>query len=78
MEKYCKSSREHATNVLNFEKTKMLPLTKEELKLHQDARNCYIFEKIILQKLAESKNYWKEIIPIIQVNIEVQHILFVV
>ena len=27
--KFCISLREHATNVINFEKKKMLPLTKE-------------------------------------------------
>ena len=42
MKKCCSSLREHATNILNFEKKKRLPLTKEELKLHQNARNCYI------------------------------------
>ena len=35
----------------------MLPLIKEELKLHQHARSCYICG--ILQKLAKSKNYRK-------------------
>ena len=29
MKKFCTSSREHATNVINFEKKKILPLTKE-------------------------------------------------
>ena len=37
----------------------MLPLTKEELKSHQDARNCYIFGKRILKKLSKGINYWK-------------------
>ena len=37
----------------------MLPLTKEELKSHQDARNCYIYGEIILKKLSKSINYWK-------------------
>ena len=40
MNKFCSSLRKHATNELNFEKKKMLPLTKEDLKLHQDAGNC--------------------------------------
>ena len=40
MKRFCSSLREHATNILNFEKKKMLPLTKEELNLHQDATNC--------------------------------------
>ena len=35
----------------------MLPLTKEELKSHQDARNCYICEKRILKTLLKSINY---------------------
>ena len=37
----------------------MLLLTKEELKLHQEARNCYIYEKGILQNFAQNKNYRK-------------------
>ena len=34
MKKFCSSLTEHATYMLNFEKKKMLPLTKEELKFH--------------------------------------------
>ena len=37
----------------------MLPLTKEELKSHQDAKACYICEKGILKKFPKSINYWK-------------------
>ena len=37
----------------------MLPLTKEELKPHQDAKVCYICGKRILKKLYKSINYWK-------------------
>ena len=33
MKKFCTSSREYATNVINFEKTKMLPLTKKRAKI---------------------------------------------
>ena len=32
MKKFCKSIKEHAKNVISFEKNKMKPLTKEELK----------------------------------------------
>ena len=39
---FCTSLREHATNVINFEKKKMLSLTKKMLKLHQDVTECYI------------------------------------
>ena len=59
MKKFCESLREHAKNIIDFEKKKMLPLTKEELKSHQDAKICYICGKGILQKLAKSKSYRK-------------------
>ena len=39
MKNFCGSIREHVIYIFNFEKTKMFLLTKEELKLHQDARN---------------------------------------
>ena len=32
MKKFCESLREHAKNIIDFEKKKMLRLTKEELK----------------------------------------------
>ena len=59
MKKFCSSLRQHATNILNFEKKQMLLLTKEELKLYQDARNCCIRGKRTLQKLAKNRNYRK-------------------
>ena len=34
IKKFCESLREHAKNIIDFEKKKMLPLTKEELKSH--------------------------------------------
>ena len=45
MRKFCESLREHVKNIIDFEKKKMLPLTKEELKPHQDV----ICEKKILK-----------------------------
>ena len=59
MKKFCESLREHAKNIINFEKKEMLPLTKEELKSHQDAKVCYICGKRILQKLTKNDNYQK-------------------
>ena len=73
-EKFCESLREHAINIIDFEKKKMLPLTKGELKSHQDAKVCYIFSKRILKKALKKTN----IITIIQINIEAQHIVFVI
>ena len=57
MKKFCTSLREHAKNITDFETKKMLPLTKEESKSHQDARVCYICGKRILKKFAKDKNY---------------------
>ena len=58
----------------------MVPLTKEEFKLYQDARVCYvIFVEKKSHRLLEIKITEKsEIIIIIQVNIEAQHIVFVI
>ena len=47
--------------MLNFEKKSILPLTEEELRLYQDARNCFICGKRMLRKLVKSKNYRKVI-----------------
>ena len=57
MKKFCESLRKHAKNIIHFKKKKILQLTKEELKSHQDAKVCYICGKRILQKLAKNKNY---------------------
>ena len=45
MKKFCESLREHAKNIIDFEKKKMLPLTKEELKPQQHAKVCDIYGK---------------------------------
>ena len=33
MKKFCESLREHGKNIIDFQKEKMLPLTKEEQKI---------------------------------------------
>ena len=59
MKKVCSSLREHATNVINFEKKKMLPLKNQELKSNQYAKACHICEKRISKKFTNDKNYQK-------------------
>ena len=59
MKKFCISLREHATDVINFEKKKMLPLTEKELKLHQDSTVCCHFKNKLTRKLAKYKNHLK-------------------
>ena len=59
MEKFCESLREQTKNIMDFQKKKMLPLTKEELKSHQDAKLCHICGKRILKNLYKIINYRK-------------------
>ena len=59
MKKFCESLREHAESIIDFKKKQMLPLTKEELKSHQDPKICYLCGKIILKKLSKNINYQK-------------------
>ena len=60
MKNFCTCFRKDAANVINFEKKKMLTLTKKELKLHHDATECYICGKRFLKKFVKDKNYRKE------------------
>ena len=59
MKKSITSLREHAANVIDIVKKKILPLTKKELKLHKDMTKCYICGKRFLKTLAIDKNYQK-------------------
>ena len=44
-EKVFKDLREHATKIINYEKKKMIALTKEEKKYHNEQETCYICKK---------------------------------
>ena len=50
--KFSYSVRQHVKNIIDFKKKKILLLTKEELKSHQDTKVCHICRKIILKKFA--------------------------
>ena len=45
IKKFCTSLREHTKNIIDFEKKKMLPLTKEELKLYKIQKYVIFVEK---------------------------------
>ena len=45
MKKFCKDLKEHATRIINYEKKKIIPLTKEEKINHNDQKICYICKK---------------------------------
>ena len=45
MKKFCLNLREHATKIINYEKKKMIPLTKKEEKNHNKQKVCHICRK---------------------------------
>ena len=45
MKTFCKDLREHATKIINYEKKKMIPLTKKEEENHNKQKVCYICKK---------------------------------
>ena len=44
MKKFCKDLKEHATRIINYEKNKIIPLTKEKIN-YNDQQICYICKK---------------------------------
>ena len=46
MKNFCLDLREHATKIINYEKKAMIPLTKEEDKMHNRQKFCYICKKV--------------------------------
>ena len=51
MKKFCTSLREHATNVINFEKKKILPLTKKQAKITPRCNRLLHLSKKIVKKV---------------------------
>ena len=45
MKNFCKNLKEHATRIINYEKKKIIPLTKEEKINYNDQKVCYISKK---------------------------------
>ena len=45
MNKFCKDLIEHVTKIINYEKTKMIPLTTKEKIYHNKQKICYIRKK---------------------------------
>ena len=59
MRKFCKSLREHAVKIIDFEKTKMIPLTKEQHGSYEKTKICYICKNKFKHKYTNDKNYLK-------------------
>ena len=71
--------REHAMKTINFKKKKMKLLTKEHQESYENPKVCYICEETSEYKYLKDKRYHKlEIIVIVQGNIEVLHIAYVI
>ena len=45
MIKFCKDLTEYATRIIDYEKKKIIPLTKEEKIHYNDQQICYICKK---------------------------------
>ena len=59
MKKFCESLREHAKSIIDFEKKKMLPLTRKELKSFIDADVCYLCRIRSLKYVSKNINSQK-------------------
>ena len=59
MKNFCESLREHTVEIINFEKKKMVPLTKEQRELNKKSKIIYICKIKFKQKYAKDKNYHK-------------------
>ena len=51
MKKFCKDLKEHATKIIIYENKEMIPLTKEEEKMHHRQKKCYICNKSLYWKI---------------------------
>ena len=51
----------HSTNTIDFEKEKILPLTKIKVKIKQRSNRSYVCGEKFLKKFANDKNYQKVI-----------------
>ena len=45
MKKFCEDFGIHAAKIINYEKKKVIPLTKAEKIYHNEQRICYICKK---------------------------------
>ena len=52
IEKFCKDLKELGTEMINFKKKEMIPLTNKEIKSYEKQKVCYICEK----KFCDDKN----------------------
>ena len=79
MKTFCDLLTEHAMKIINFKKKKMKILTKEQQKSYENGKICYISKEKFENKYSKENNIVKlEIIVIIQGNIKLLHIAYVI
>ena len=80
MKRFYESLREqHALKVINFKKKKMKLLTKDQHESYENTNICYICKEKFENKYLKDNKYRKvKIIVIIQRNIEVLGIAYVI
>ena len=57
IKKFCLNLREHATKIINYEKKKMMPLTKKEEENHNKQKICYICKKQLNTDDSDKKHH---------------------
>ena len=78
-EKVLSILREHAMKIVNFKNQKLKLLTKEQQESYANAKLCYICkEKLENENLKDKKYYKLGIIIIMQENLKVLHIAYVI
>ena len=59
MKNFCLDLKEHATKIIDYEKKSMIPLTKEEKKIHREQKVCYICKKRFGTDDNDNEKYFK-------------------
>ena len=78
MKRFSEYLRKHAMTMINFKKKKIKLLTKEQQESYENVQICYICEEKFENKYLKDKKYKLEITVIIQENIEVLCIAYVI
>ena len=79
MKKFCKFLREHAMKTINFKRKKMKLLKKEQQESYENAKICYNCNEKFENEHLKDKKYGKvKIIIIMEGNIEVLHIAYII
>ena len=55
IEKFCKDLKELGTEIINFEKKEMIPLTNKEIKSYEKQKVCHICKKKICYDKSKKK-----------------------